>query len=110
MQPFPTSNGKWQISTAGGQLPMWTAGGGEIVYQTSDDTFFAAAVKVVGTGLEIGLPVKLFQHRLVHGARERNRWVASRDGQRFLLNAPIDDAGVRTIQVVLNWTAGLKRP
>ncbi len=110
VQPFPPSGGKWQISNAGGQLPMWTAGGREIVYQTSDDTFFAAAVKVVSTGLEIGLPVKLFQRRLVHGQIERNRWVASRDGQRFLLNAPIDDGGMRTIQVVLNWTSGLKRP
>jgi hypothetical protein len=30
-------------------------------------------------------------------------------GSGFLVNTPVDDGGSRSIQVVLNWTAGLKR-
>ncbi len=110
VQAFPPSGGKWQISTAGGGAPMWRGDGREIFYQAAGDIFYAVAVRVAGAGMEIGLPEKLFQRRLTHDARERNRWVVTRDGQRFLMNAPIDDAGSRTIQVVLNWAAGLRRP
>jgi hypothetical protein len=35
-------------------------------------------------------------------------WDVARDGQRFLLNVPPDDAAASSITVVLNWTAGLK--
>jgi hypothetical protein len=53
-------------------------------------------------------PAKLFQHRMAHNQRERNRWAVARDGQRFLLSTAIGDPGANTIQVVLNWAAGLK--
>jgi hypothetical protein len=33
----------------------------------------------------------------------------TRDGQRFLLNVPLDDEAASSITVVLNWTAGLKK-
>ena len=109
VQAYPPAGGKWQISTAGGSVPMWRGDGKEIVYQGAGDTLYAASVTVAGAGLEVGLPAKLFQQRLAHGPRERNRWVMTRDGQRFLLNTPVDDSGSRSIQVVLNWAAGLKR-
>ena len=89
---------------------MWRSDGKEIFYQTSgDDTFYAVSVHITGSSLEVGLPVKLFQHRLLHTGRERNRWVVTRDGQRFLLNAPVDEGPARGIQVVLDWATGLKK-
>jgi hypothetical protein len=111
VQSYPPSGGKWQISTAGGGVPMWRGDGKELFYLSLDGTFFAAPIKVIGAGLEIGLPMKLFKHRLAgRSNRNRNSWVATRDGQRFLLNAPNDDGTSRSIQVVLNWMAGLKKP
>jgi Tol biopolymer transport system component len=110
IQSYPPSGGKWQISTAGGGMPMWRGDGKELFYASPDDTFFAVPIKVIGAGLEVGLPVKLFQHRLAgRDMRNRNNWVSTRDGQRFLVNAPNDDGTRRGIQVVLNWTAGLKK-
>jgi eukaryotic-like serine/threonine-protein kinase len=110
VQSYPPSGGKWQISTAGGAVPMWRGDGRELFYVSLDDTLFAAAVDVVGAGIEVGLPVRLFQHRLAgRDGRNRNSWVSTRDGQRFLMNAAIEDGTTRGIQVVLNWTAGLKK-
>ncbi len=110
VQSFPPSGGKWQISTAGGNAPMWRGDGKELYYQGNDDTFYAVPIKVAGTAIEVGLPVKLFQHRLGgRGTRDRNPWVVTRDGQKFLVNAPLEDAMTRSIQVVLNWAAALKK-
>ncbi|MBI3402305.1 MAG: protein kinase [Acidobacteria bacterium] len=109
VQAFPPSGGKWQISTAGGAAPMWRSDGKEILYQGPGDTFYAVAVRGAGAAFEIGLPVKLFQRRMVHPQFERNSWTVTRDGQRFLLVVPVDDTSSRSIQVVLNWAAGLKK-
>jgi hypothetical protein len=109
VQAFPPSGGKWQVSTSGASGVRWGSGGREILYATADDTFYAVEIRDAGAGLEIGAPVKLFQHRLHHTSPERNRWTVTRDGQRFLLNAPAEDNTSATIQVVLNWAAGLKR-
>jgi hypothetical protein len=47
--------------------------------------------------LDVGTPVALFTMRL--GAE----FVASPDGQRFLLNTPLEDAVTMPLTVVLNW-------
>jgi serine/threonine protein kinase/Tol biopolymer transport system component len=109
VQAFPKAGGKWQVSTAGGNLPMWRGDGKEIIYQGPDETFFAATINPAGAGFEVGVPVKLFQHRMSHGNYERNSWTVTRDGQRFLLVVPLEDNVTRSTQVVLNWAAGLKK-
>jgi len=60
-------------------------------------------VTAVGAALDVGTPVRLFEHALIHSERERNRWAASADGQRFLLNAPSGNIEPPRIQVVLDW-------
>jgi Tol biopolymer transport system component len=109
IQAFPRSGGKWQVSTAGGNMPMWRGDGKEIIYRGPDETFYAASIRAAGAGLEIGVPVKLFQQRMAHGDYERNSWTVTRDGQRFLLVVALEDNGTRNIQVVLNWAAGLTK-
>ena len=109
VQPFPASGGKWQISGGGGGVPMWRGDGKEIFYQGPDDMMYAVLVRAEGSNFEAGVPTKLFQRRLQHAGRERNRWVVTRDGQRFLLNVLVGDSAPQGIQVVLNWAAGLKK-
>ena len=41
--PFPTRNGKWQISSAGGSNPIWSPSGNEI-YFTQGSTLFAVSI------------------------------------------------------------------
>ena len=38
-----------------------------------------------------------------------NRYDVSADGQRFLINAPVENAGSAPITVVVNWDAGLEK-
>ena len=108
VQPYPPTGGRWQISTAGGSAPTWRGDGREIVYDTPGDTFYAVSVEAKGATLEVGTPVKLFQRTLVHGQPQVYRYAIDRDGQRFLLNTPVDNATPQTAQVVLNWAATLR--
>ena len=59
-------------------------------------TRISDSVRSNGT-LDVGTPVALFTMR--PGAAV----VASPDGQRFLLNTPLEDAVTTPLTVVLNW-------
>lgn len=109
VQAFPPSGGKWQISTNGGTVAAWRGDGKEIFYSALDDSIYSVPVQTNGSTLDIGLPVKLFLRRMQHEDNERNRWVVTRDGQRFLMNVPLEDSTPRSIQVVLHWANGLKK-
>jgi eukaryotic-like serine/threonine-protein kinase len=109
VQSYPPTGGKWQISTDGGNTPFWRGDGKEIFFAKTDDSIWSVPIRVSGPNVEPGVPVRLFQRRMVHGARERNVWVVSRDGQRFLLNVPPAETVQGSIQVVLNWAGGLAR-
>ena len=69
-------------------MPAWRGDGKEIFFAKPDDSIWSVPIRTSGSNVEPGLPVKLFQRRMAHAARERNGWVVSRDGQRFLLNVP----------------------
>jgi Tol biopolymer transport system component len=111
VQTFPTLTGKWQISTGGGDQPFWRADGRELFYLRLDRTLMAVEVRA-GAGFEAGLPVALFETRAetVAISSQRAHYAAAADGQRFLVNAIVQRANLAPIQVVLNWTAILKKP
>ncbi len=108
VQSYPPSGGRWQISTTGGTTPIWRGDGREVFYTGLDDTFYAVPVEARAGSLEVGNPVKLFQRVLVHDAPQTYRWAADRDGQRFLLNVPVENATPQSAQIVLNWAATLR--
>jgi hypothetical protein len=65
------------------------------------------AVAVNGEGtFKAGVPKALFQTREIIG---RYVYAVTPDGQRFLVNTPLEEASTSPITVVLNWTAELKR-
>src|SRR5262249_7618513 len=101
-QPFQGPAAKSApISTNGGVLPQWRADGKEIFYLDLDNHVMAVPVTLRANGqVESGAPVALFQ------LRPRSEYEASRDGRRFLIHAPTEDASSSPITVVLNW-AGL---
>jgi Tol biopolymer transport system component len=105
--PFPGPGGKWQISTAGGELPRWRHDGTEIFYLAPDNKLMAAAVNSKGASFEVRAVKPLFETRVVLGGR--NQYAVSADGQRFLVNSAPEQAASAPITVVLNWTAGLKK-
>jgi serine/threonine protein kinase len=96
--------GKWQISTAGGELPRWRTDGKELFYHFGN-TFYAVDVKTDGASFEVGIPRPLFDaptiaNNTIGGSAP---FVVSSDGQRFLVLAPADKQESEPLQVVVNW-------
>ncbi len=60
-----------------------------------------------GSTFEVGAPRALFQTIIREGGG--GSYSVSKDGQRFLVNAPREAADLSPITVVVNWTAVLKK-
>lgn len=111
------NSGKWQVSTSGGDSPLWSRDGRELFYRNGDE---AMAVSVrTDPAFSCEGPKVLFRGTYVAanftlGTLEINPWDISPDGKRFLMmkesaaNAAAG-AGPRRINIVLNWIEELKR-
>ncbi len=106
---FPQKRGRWQISTAGGSQPWWRGDGKELFYLGPDQTLMSVAVRA-GDGFEAAVPTALFKANFpaVVPAFWSN-YVATADGQRFLVSELLPEATATPVNVVLNWPAGLKK-
>ena len=109
---FPTAGGKVRVSTDGGVQPRWRRDGKELFYLSPARKLMAVPIQA-GSTLEVGAPQALFDVPFSpigtgSGVWARYGYDATADGQRFLVNAPLESATV-PITVVLNWTAGLKK-
>jgi len=112
VQSFPTSGGKWQISTAGGAQPQWRRDGKELLYLAPDRKLMAVEVNGAGSSFDVGSPKPLFDALVstsFPGQLGAGYYAAGGDGQRFLLNTLAGDSAPVPFTIVLNWTAGLKR-
>ena len=102
-RPFPNVNdGRWQISRAGGQQPVWGPDGDELFFQTGSD-MMVVAVETEPT-LAPGNPERLFSGSYRGGAPGRARsWDLSPDGQQFLMirNAAGSDGAAEEQRLVL---------
>lgn len=107
VQPFPATGAKWQVSTDGGSQPEWRRDGKELFYVADNQKLMSVEVKA-GSTFEYGIPAPLFETR--SGAlTNRNNFVASADGKRFLVNTVIGEAASFPITVVVNWAASLAK-
>jgi serine/threonine protein kinase len=100
--------GKWQISKDQGNWPQWR-NDGAIVFNTAPTAtaVFTAPVNTTNTAFVNGVPERLpFPPNMgVNTAPQSHP-----DGQRFLVEVPVDQPPARSsISVVLNWPALLKR-
>lgn len=110
IQSFPTGNGKWQVSTAGGDQPQWSSNGKELFYIAPDRNLMS--VSIGGSAiLEIGRPEILFQTNAPPSSIEddRTNYAAARDGQRFIVNTLDETKIAQPLTFVLNWSADLKK-
>jgi dipeptidyl aminopeptidase/acylaminoacyl peptidase len=100
-------SGKWQISTGGGNFPVWERDGKQLFYResgnimgvdvTTQPVFTASTPRVIVPGKAItNSGVEAFD--------------VSPDGQRFLVHQQsIEAAQTVRINVVLNWSEELRR-
>jgi Tol biopolymer transport system component len=95
--------GKWLVSTNGGEHPQWRGDGKELYYRNGS-TFFAVDVKTEGKSFEAGIPKPLFQAVTARSnLRGETPFVATKDGQRFLLLSPVDGGATPPLEVLVNW-------
>ena len=109
VQTFPQQTGKWEISTSGGAEPMWRRDGKELFYLAPGDKLMAVSVSTDSDAFQPGIPRELFQAQLPPISYWRNFYVASPDGQRFLMLVPASKARNEPITMVVNWPALLKK-
>jgi serine/threonine-protein kinase len=118
VRPFPeVNNGRWQISTNGGDSPLWSPDGRELFYR-SGDSVMAVSVKTESSFNIVGTPQILFRGTYVQGTLlEGSPWDIHPDGKRFLMIKPPASTGAspaaalprQKINIVLNWTEELKQ-
>jgi WD40-like Beta Propeller Repeat len=125
VRPFPASSGKWQISTDGGEAPVWARNGLELFYQNGNK-MMAVNIEVGQASTPVspgqagrpvatftaGTPRMLFEGNYVHGNNEA-LYDVSLDGKRFLMVKPggqgDSPAPQQQINIVLNWFEELKQ-
>jgi eukaryotic-like serine/threonine-protein kinase len=104
VREFPSGTRWWQVSTNGGWAPQWSRNGRELFYIALDGTLMSVPVRS-GTALQLGAARRLFQTDLRPTPMQTimGQYAVSRDGQRFLLNAPVSGYQMATITAVLGW-------
>jgi dipeptidyl aminopeptidase/acylaminoacyl peptidase len=82
VQPYPTTGAKYQVTSGGGRLPMWSGDGGKIYYEHDGQMFEVS----VGAGPQptfgtpVGLPITGFVQPLI-----RRNYDMMPDHQSFLM-------------------------
>ena len=105
---FPLPGEKWQISTNGGQDPVWSRDGRELYYYSADNKIMAVEIKPSAPGRQqspFGVPKALFE---IRKAANDNGFEVTKDG-RFLLPALVEQQTSTPMTVVLNWPELLKK-
>jgi len=113
VQPFPmSSGGKWPVSNGGGSQPRWSHNGKELFYFTPNETLMAVDVNTSGGTVQLGIPKALFRASILGGTGGAPtvawRWDISKDGQKFLINGALEEAGAAPVTVLLNWQSAMK--
>ena len=109
VQSVPPSGGKWQVSATGGAFPQWRGDGQELYYVSLANDLMAVDVEAEGDTLEVGIPQPLFHLASDPTYMQRNPFDVAADGQRFLVNALVEDSLSTPITWVLNWAAQLEQ-
>ncbi|HSF19631.1 MAG TPA: hypothetical protein VLK65_29180 [Vicinamibacteria bacterium] len=101
--------GRWQISTNGGQEPVWNPKGGELFYRNGKQIL---AVDIeTESGFSPGKPRLLFAGPYLPTAASFPFYDITPDGERFLMLKPVEtEASAPTqIHVVLTWFEELRQ-
>jgi Tol biopolymer transport system component len=108
---FPTGEGRWQVSVAGGEWPRWTDAGDRL-YFVQGEEMMEVSVSVGASGTPtLGRPERLFSRP--PGGQWLFSWHTgydvSGDGGRFVVSRPAGDrARPPSVIVIQNWFAEFK--
>ncbi|HEY1271534.1 MAG TPA: protein kinase, partial [Terriglobales bacterium] len=105
--PFPSGNGRWQVSTSGGTCPIWRGDGKELFFIAINAGFAvqAAEIRTTGNEFEVGSVRSLTGVRAF--SPTGSPFDVTPNGQRFLVAMTPMDAST-PLMLELNWTAELR--
>jgi Tol biopolymer transport system component len=109
---FPQPGGKWQISTNGGQQPVWSHAGRELYYYGPDNKIMAVDIKPSVSGspqLQFSAPRTLFEVSISRQGEIGDIGLAVNKDGRFLLPALVEQGASAPMTVALNWPEILKK-
>jgi dipeptidyl aminopeptidase/acylaminoacyl peptidase len=111
VRAFPTLENKVQVSTTGGQEPIWSRRG-DAVYFRSNEGVMAASVRVQGSTVSVGQSRKLFDNKYFLKGGSHTGYDVARDGRFLMVKAgTVLDGNVLVrpvLNVVLNWPTELE--
>jgi eukaryotic-like serine/threonine-protein kinase len=108
--PSSGNGGKWQISSGGGQQPLWRRDGKEFFYLSLDDKVMSVQIRLNADSVQADAARPLFS--LVTSILPASGLVApydvTADGKRFVV-VTIEQGKSFPINLVTNWTAALQK-
>ncbi|MSO30685.1 MAG: serine/threonine-protein kinase [Acidobacteria bacterium] len=112
VRQFPDGQRRWQVSTDGGFEPKWRGDSRELFYIAADQQMMSVTIGDDAGTLTASRPTPLFRTTVLGAPFQngvvRNEYAVTRDGQRFLVNEPIEGAAAYAIRVVVNWRSLLQ--
>jgi serine/threonine-protein kinase len=99
VRPFPGPGGKWQVSTGGGESPVWSRNGKELFYWAAE-RIWVASYAAQGDSFRAEKPRAWSPGRIPWRAGSA-RFDAHPDGKRFAVVAAAEETEVRRDKVVL---------
>ena len=103
--PFPAGGAQYQVSTNGGERPVWRRDEKEIFYR-ENLTLMAVELNSSAGTIRLGAPKALFE--VASRSLARHWYDVSPDG-RFLVNGSAPLAQAQNFGLVVNWPAELKK-
>ena len=107
VKSFPEGDGggRWQISVEGGNEPVWSPRGDELIFK-STNKLMSVSIQTE-PGFVAGKPRTVFEGSLVDtDARSHD---ISGDGRRHLIIRPSAPSTATQLNVIVNWFEELKR-
>ena len=107
--PFPGPGAKRQVSTEGGQEPLWSRDGRELFFQSGAKLMSVTVTP--GAAFAASVPRVVHEGRFVGSINGNTSWTMTPDGARFLRIQRVEpERAITHLELVLNWFAELKTP
>jgi serine/threonine-protein kinase len=108
VRPFPSGDGKWQVSTSGGTEPRFTRDGRWLFYRNAGELYGAPVATL--SGFVAGAPVQMGAGLGGGGGGNPSSYALSPDGRRILrLKVNADKQERQSPAIVFGWADELSR-
>jgi dipeptidyl aminopeptidase/acylaminoacyl peptidase len=108
VRPYPKlTDGRWQVSTNGGRMPLWSRDGHELLYLDGNGRLTSVSVDTSATSVRAGTPMTLL-HTTYSTPDVSRSYDMSPDGRRFLMIKD-SNATPRNIVVVQHFDQELRQ-